>query len=380
MKVFAFDPVAHHEVFDNDDHTSAYEGFCDQFATANNDPKVKKLLKSTQGLDCEGIPLTKGDLQELFTAFYTSKDTDYYGARNYVSEDDRNAAHDIAVDELNRATFYARYIYYIHGHLDKGEGIVLNVDSGPEVWNQPVKEINSSSEEITDDPEQLGEYRLPSYLFAPSSKAGKANLSTIKSIEAAFEIVLKNANISAPKLRKKLSPALQKRVGAAKTPASIMTRLAEAKAESLQALLESDPDVLPEFRVFTVRSDVEYIQEGEFRNTELWTRTVGYDYVVIWEHRKDGSWDIADDSWITDRTDRPADMFVSTPTMDASKRLAKEKAAWFWRTKAPKRDLGSADRAPDPKWLVYEQTGKAIGLSYLLQLMRTCENVPTTGA
>ena len=343
----------------------SWQGLCDQWSASNNDVIIKNYLLSAEKLKCKGgVVLSKGDLQELFTAFYKSWDIDYAGERDYTPIEEREDAYYFAKDQLNRSNFPAHILHeklhhYMNEKIWKEEkvGIVLNVDSGPEVWNQPVISIESNIKKLTEkdiakgefkvkagqDHINLGEgqvkhtrteveaFRLISGLKSIEgnreksfsilkAKRGDKDLRLIKRIEQHYyEKVYNNPEISVKALRKGepkyMNEALKKIVKKTsfKDTKSFLQALAQVKKETLKRAFGKNIKLKKGIKVYLVHSKMKYQEETYYRDTSSVFNVKYYNYILI---EGKGKNNYIGSSWMTPLSERPGDLFIS-PSMVA---------------------------------------------------------------
>ena len=345
----------------------SWQGLCDQWSASNNDMIVKKNLMSAKKLKCKGgVVFTKGDLQELFTGFYKSWDIDYAGLRDYTPLEERESSYYFSMNQLNRSNFAAHTVHEkIHYYMSKKVweeekvGIVINVDSGPEVWNQPIisltsdikdfsekdlaagelkvsagqNHINTDSGQQKNTRTEVAKFRIPSNILR--AKKNDEDLRLIEKIEEDyFKKVYDNPAISVKVLRK----GEPKYIGAALTKIakknsfsdtkSLLEALALVKSETLKRALGKNISLKKGIKVQFVASKLKYQEETYYKDTDDVSNTKYYNYLLFKNKGK-----IMSSSWITPLHERPGDLFVSPSTLPEQVDLANNFTEYFEKGK-----------------------------------------------
>jgi len=344
-----------------------WQGLCDQWSASNNDIEIKKNLMSAKKLKCKGgVVFTKGDIQELFTGFYKSWDIDYAGSRDYTPLEERESSYYFSMDQLNSSNFPAHVVHEkVHYYMSKKVweeekvGIVLNVDSGPEVWNQPVISIESEIKElgmkdlakgslkvfagqdhINLDGEQkkytrteVAGFRIPSSLL--KAKKNDKDLRLIEKIEEDyFERVVENPEISVKELRKGepkyIGTALKEiaKKNSFSDSKSFVKALALVKNETLKRALGNNISLKKGIKVQFVASKLKYQEETYYKDTQDVSNTKYYNYLLF---KKKG--EVIGSSWITPLRERPGDLFISPSTLQEQVDLANNFTEYFEKGK-----------------------------------------------
>lgn len=114
-----------------------WEGLCEQWSASSLDPRINQFLDETQGVVCDGVVLSQGELEELFTFFYSGFD----GLFLEGERDNRNrsAAQLRMEDELGWSDVNpSKFQKAVHQALREKKGLVLDATPDEQVWNQPV--------------------------------------------------------------------------------------------------------------------------------------------------------------------------------------------------------------------------------------------------
>lgn len=115
----------------------SWEGFCHNWAPAALDPVAG--LVTNVSMVYGGVAFGVGDLRELVNFTYPSPDATFIGTRNYGSKPDEKVFD--AVDLHNIFTEY----------IGPGKpGVVMDVEPGTEVWNQPFYRYKMDTTDATD--------------------------------------------------------------------------------------------------------------------------------------------------------------------------------------------------------------------------------------
>jgi hypothetical protein len=169
-----------------------WEGKCHQWAAAANDKGINKLLEKvdmSEGLLCGDIIYKPGDIRELITASYFSRNKSFIGERTNKKQlneelNDLIKKNYFLQDDLPAKIFHET----VHKSLKEKQGVVLDMDSGVEVWNHPVHSISS---EITLVPEQDIYFLInqPSFFIIPDE--AQEHVRDIQNIEKDMKGLLK---------------------------------------------------------------------------------------------------------------------------------------------------------------------------------------------
>ena len=145
------------------DQSEGWSGHCDTWSVWSMDPVIHQTLDQIHdGIICNGVPFTRGELKELITRLYSIGSFDY--GRKQISE--------VLIDGARRASFYqnegatsrsledanlalSKLAWLGKGGLEphqviakaqqtKSQGMVIVIDRDPshEVWNQPIHQIS----------------------------------------------------------------------------------------------------------------------------------------------------------------------------------------------------------------------------------------------
>lgn len=120
-----------------DPNAQKWEGFCHQWTAAALNPKINDFIYSTQGLICNDIYISEGELEELFTLFYTNFKTNLIAGKRTIrvaTATDQMLRNEFGIDDLSPYDFHKNIFKFI----DQGKGIAMEVSPDPEVWNHPV--------------------------------------------------------------------------------------------------------------------------------------------------------------------------------------------------------------------------------------------------
>jgi len=121
----------------HDPNAQTWEGFCHQWTAAALNPQINDFITSTQGLICNDIYISEGELEELFTLFYTNYTSKLIAgkrANRIATSTDQMLRNEFGIDDLNPYEFHKNIFKFI----DQGKGIAIEVSPDPEVWNHPV--------------------------------------------------------------------------------------------------------------------------------------------------------------------------------------------------------------------------------------------------
>lgn len=127
-----------------DPQAKEWEGYCHQWTAAALDPQINEFIASTQGLICKDLYLSEGELEELFSLFYTQYQSRLLsGKRAHRSPtlNDRILRNELGLDDLSPADFHKNIFQY----LKSKKGLALEISPDEDVWNQPVYQAETTS-------------------------------------------------------------------------------------------------------------------------------------------------------------------------------------------------------------------------------------------
>lgn len=113
-----------------------WEGFCHLWAAAALDPAVGFLVSMDRIY--ADVPFGIGDLRELVTFNYPRSGTLFYGKRNYEKSKPRKNRNE-ELDAMDLLSLFDEFV-----GPDK-PGLVIDVDPGYMVWNQPVYKVTKNA-------------------------------------------------------------------------------------------------------------------------------------------------------------------------------------------------------------------------------------------
>lgn len=112
-------------------------GFCDQWSAASLDSEVDQVIKAIGNINCAGVRLSQGEIQELFTGYYKAIHSDHSGIqilRDYTPDENAFLNSADGLDKLSAG----RFDEVLSQGFRSGTGAVLSLRATREVWNQPV--------------------------------------------------------------------------------------------------------------------------------------------------------------------------------------------------------------------------------------------------
>ncbi|MBF0365366.1 MAG: hypothetical protein HQK50_07330 [Oligoflexia bacterium] len=234
--------------YDYEKGEAEWRGMCHQWSAAACDPKVKKEisldptvnLKQKKSILCGKNIISTNEIRELFTATYPSKNSLFLGsARNAPNEYYNQAffhkkhmdvilAHGgmVAFKELNDSDYavmdslgmitlkegptspvkWTLPAHQFHNttkeQLSSNAGIVLNIDPGEEIWNQPVFEMESSAVEVLHQGKEMPYLRYDAddaatsnhFFYLASNELQKTKLDLLDEIDAVLKILIEKRN------------------------------------------------------------------------------------------------------------------------------------------------------------------------------------------
>ena len=188
---------------------SGWEGKCEAWASSSMDPTLLALFgQMRDGIMCNGVPFTKGELKEIVTSLYPiptmdRKDlTKFYNAENARADDLEDA--NVALSKLGMFgqgdIGPAGVLKLAKDAKDSHRNMMMDRDPGSEVWNQPIKKVTDIA--YTDDSIQDWEV-LTSAEFDPATGTADQTvfLDDLKKVETALtENLLKGNGVDTASL------------------------------------------------------------------------------------------------------------------------------------------------------------------------------------
>ena len=172
----------------------SWEGQCVQWSAAALDPAIERLLDSTSGIVCGDVMISFGEIKELFTALYSNiQATLFCGSKTlqrrgsfYGNPVIRGARDRYGFDDFAASDFDSR----LYEYLKAGKGVILDVDPGPQVWNQPVYAAKSVDTTIS-FPSGFRSSglleRAPAYVFEGTSPVALQALAQLRDLDLALD-------------------------------------------------------------------------------------------------------------------------------------------------------------------------------------------------
>ncbi len=119
------------------DKAEDWEGFCNQWSAASLDPTLAKMLASTDDLACKGVYLSKGEIQELLTAFDPAYSVGGLIGDRTDKELDKNVV--TARENTGRDPLPAHVFHHtVYQNLNQGRGLVGSMHAPGQIWNYPI--------------------------------------------------------------------------------------------------------------------------------------------------------------------------------------------------------------------------------------------------
>ena len=162
--------------------TLGWEGKCATWSAWSMDPELQKLFSGIRdGILCNGVPFSRGELKEIVTALYPEPSVDskrlskFYTGYMGINPDEVEDAN-VALSKLGvfgqGDLAPSDFLSFAKTTKDSGKNMMMDRDPGSEIWNHPIKKITDvayvdakvsvweslSSAELapaTDRPEQL---------------------------------------------------------------------------------------------------------------------------------------------------------------------------------------------------------------------------------
>lgn len=166
-----------HYLFDADGGA----GFCHQWSAASLNIDIERRLSSTEGISCDEVLITQGELKELFTGLYEVPLAEFYG--NITRKAEVGAIieikNKIGLDDLPAHIFHQE----LYDYLNRDQGVVLDIRSNEYTSNQPVFRAVSSVHNLSSP--ELMEYieKIPLKFFKSDSELIQQKFEEIKNIE-----------------------------------------------------------------------------------------------------------------------------------------------------------------------------------------------------
>ena len=276
--------------------TPDWMGVCNQWSAASLNRGVAALIEGNEGIACDGALLTRGELKELSTAFYSLWAGDeIYGERFggpmgiQGGQGDGPEAMSIrkyaGLDDLPAHVFHDQVLT----HLRRNEGLIMDIDPGLPVWNQPIFAMTAVMSEIA--PEQIvsNPAPYPFSIYEAVDPEEKPVLEKLTDFDRLLDLIVTGKNAED---QKALLAQLQSSFHVTydpKDPHSLSRiRLRLAKDVLGPRLIRGRVRISPSFSIKTVRSKVNYGKEVPYGVSSDTFRTASYDYVLI-QNRADGT-------------------------------------------------------------------------------------------
>jgi len=133
-------------------NTLGWQGKCATWSAWSMDPELQKLFAGIpDGIICNGVPFSKGELKEVVTSLYPEPSMEhqylskfyfgYMGVNKDDLEDSNVALSKLGVfgqGDLGPAEVFT----YAQKQKQEGKNMMMDRDPGSETWNQPIKKIS----------------------------------------------------------------------------------------------------------------------------------------------------------------------------------------------------------------------------------------------
>jgi len=173
---------------------AGWEGKCGAWASASMDPQLQNLFAQMRdGILCNGIPFTKGELKELVTTLYpmpviARKDLTQFYSGMYASSDDVEDAN-VAMTKLGvlgqGEMGPADVLKMAQDAKDNHRNMMMDRDpSFNEVWNQPIKKVTDVA--YIDDTIQTFEVLTSAEFEAAGSADSQAFIKNLRNVESSL--------------------------------------------------------------------------------------------------------------------------------------------------------------------------------------------------
>lgn len=364
-----------------------WEGKCHQWAAGANDKNIKPLINQTkgilcQGLDGKGIVLEDVDLKELITATYPSvtqklpgpgNGVAFFGGRtnnNQAQEKDINELDYELMDSLGIDDFSPNEFHNkIHHYLKSGQGVVLDVDPLPEVWNQPVHSAESKVEKVSELP------LLPTQFYEVTTSAAQEKINGVEEVNQVFLALLekqdktKSDKVSAivendPNAGLVVSPTLIKQIKEMESEggdlSTVIDNLMRFRKTTFQEAKDAGLALNSKYQLKKVSTDVEYLLETSFAQPGTPKHLKTYQYYTLETKGSTGD-DVVYSQWIGSRGSKGRPDFLWVPSCESDTCHSKADTYKDYFKKLP-----ASDRVN------MENLGLTIGLSDLLKLFKEC--------
>ncbi|OFZ52658.1 MAG: hypothetical protein A2428_01445 [Bdellovibrionales bacterium RIFOXYC1_FULL_54_43] len=335
----------------------SWAGFCNQWSAAASDPEVNRIIRKTEGLICGDALLTKGEIKELFTGFYVTKQREMYGDRYPRKEarERRKWKKLLGFDDLPAHVFHEK----LYENLARDQAVILDMESSPEVWNFPVFAAETKFYEFEFDERTPWTFawpqisHLPSRILEAKDDESREVLKRLQELDSFLERAL-------------VSNVTGAEVAAAARPFSFLKRyfgfsptvkdLIRKRTRLMDSLVKQDLLRLQTgYQVKRARTKLEFAVESTFAATSDFWRQETYEYLLIELDSK-----LISSAWLTPPRKRPDFMWVPIRANLKDPLLATEQFAY-------------RDALKD----LYDLTLRCIDVADIVQLFQTAESAPS---
>ncbi|HLD98665.1 MAG TPA: hypothetical protein VJB59_00305 [Bdellovibrionota bacterium] len=334
----------------------SWAGFCNQWSAAASDPEVNRVIRKTEGLICGDALLTKGEIKELFTGFYVTKQQEMYGDRYLRKEarERRKWKKLLGFDDLPAHVFHEK----LYENLARDQAVILDMESSTEVWNFPVFAAETVFSEFNFDERTPWTFswpqisHLPSRILEGKDDESRAVLKQLQELDSFLEKAL-------------VSNVTGAEVAAAARPFSFLKRyfgfsptvkdLIRKRTQLMDSLVEQDRLRLQTgYQVKKARTQIMFSVESTFAAPNDFWRKETYEYILIELDSK-----LIDSAWLTPPRKRPDFMWIPIRANLKDPFLAAEKFAY-------------RDALKD----LYDLTLRCIDMTDIIRLFQTAESAP----
>lgn len=292
-----------------------WEGHCNQWSASSLDPEVNQFISSTQGVICDNIFISEGELKELFTLFYSDYIPKFVaGNRTWIDPSENNLwlRSELGIDDLRADTFHTN----LHRYLQRSKGLVIEISANSEVWNQPIYKAQSTILRSSDNPKQIE-------MIAPLIPARLIESSDVKDIGIIEEYQrIENELIELQKGEIEIESEIKPWAASVKkitknifkrSLSDLMKRRSEIFVNQiLPSITKGKLTLKKGITADFVRTNVTYGSETFFATEGYNYSQRSYDYLLF----KKGD-DIIDGRWITEPSNRPDFLWVPKNKRDA---------------------------------------------------------------
>lgn len=287
-----------------DPKAESWEGVCNQWSAASLEPQISKLVKNLGDINCAGIALNPQEVRELFTAFYIHvDDSKMVGSRSNTRSFLRDYyENQMGLDDLSPEIFHRT----LYDNIKKNQGVVIDKDHGPEVWNHPVYKAESNID-VKDKYENLD---FVEKMAVP--------LDAVESDDPQIQETITNLRKEESNLKKKGMALIKRQHREPRFYEVILEESEQVQQKQIDALNEGKIRLISSrklrlksgYKIKSVSTTVHYLLESGFmggglKNDLEHLENKSFSYVIV---EKDGA--PVDSRWLSISLGRPDFMWI----------------------------------------------------------------------